>query len=248
MFFCMRKNGKQKFPEMKQKATPRAARGIAWNFTLIELLIVIAIIAILAALLLPALNKARDKGKTISCVNNLKQLGNIMAFYQADYNDYFPATYDLFAKKMWFQLLQNSGALGTNYAQSRWSVVVKGYGNSLLCPKLDLNLTLDYYNYGMNAHTFPIQNLLPSSEQSDISRYYRKLTTLRQPSLRGVIGEPKPDSQGYAIRTTTVNPYRHDRQSNFLYADTHVSAVHGTVLATKTNIESPWGPSNGFRE
>lgn len=171
-----------------------------------------------------------------------------MAFYQADYNDYFPATYDPFAKKMWFQLLQNSGALGTNYAQSRWSVVVKGYGNSLLCPKLDLNLTLDYYNYGMNAHTFPIQNLLPSSEQSDVSRYYRKLTTLRQPSLRGVIGEPKPDSQGYAIRTTTVNPYRHDRQSNFLYADTHVSAVHGTVLATKTNIESPWGPSNGFRE
>ena len=46
MFFCMRKNGKQKFPEMKQKATPRAARGIAWNFTLIELLIVIAIITI----------------------------------------------------------------------------------------------------------------------------------------------------------------------------------------------------------
>ena len=147
---------------MKQKATPRVARGIAWNFTLIELLIVIAIIAILAALLLPALNKARDKGKTISGVNNLKQLGNIMAFYQADYNDYFPATYDPFAKKIWFQLLQNSGALGTNYAQSRWSVVVKGYGNSLLCPKLDLNLTLDYYNYGMNAHTFPIQNLLPS--------------------------------------------------------------------------------------
>ncbi|WP_417170071.1 prepilin-type N-terminal cleavage/methylation domain-containing protein [Victivallis sp.] len=57
-------------------------------FTLIELLIVVAIIAILAALLLPALNKARDRARTINCLNNQKELARVMHFYANDYNNY----------------------------------------------------------------------------------------------------------------------------------------------------------------
>ena len=62
------------------------------SFTLIELLVVIAIIAILAAMLLPALQQARQRAHSATCVNNLKQLSSVCSMYVDDNRNLWPTT------------------------------------------------------------------------------------------------------------------------------------------------------------
>jgi prepilin-type N-terminal cleavage/methylation domain-containing protein len=87
-------------------------------FTLVEMLVVIAIIAILAAMLLPALEKAKLHAKTIACVNNLKQLGICLVLYKDDNKGFFPCVEDDANNDVWVwpAQLRTYSSGGTNTA------------------------------------------------------------------------------------------------------------------------------------
>src|SRR5947208_966322 len=65
-------------------------RNRRWAFTLVELLVVIGIIAVLIALMLPWLNKAREQAKRVTCLSNLRALGQLAFNYAANYRGRMP--------------------------------------------------------------------------------------------------------------------------------------------------------------
>ncbi len=115
------------------------------KFTLIELLVVIVIIAILAAMLLPALNLAREKGKDAKCRNNLKQQHLLMSMYTTDFDDYylgsnFPGVATTSNIRWW-----------RNFVDMKY---VSGY-NVFRCPSANENFATEgEYSYGMNFMTY----------------------------------------------------------------------------------------------
>ena len=114
-------------------------------FTLIELLVVIAIIAILAAMLLPALNKAREKAKAISCTANLKQVGTAMIMYKDDYSSWLPAMHDGVSRS-WADMIRPYLGLGSSAQADRPS------GTKITVLKCPSEVSNEWLHYGVNVN------------------------------------------------------------------------------------------------
>lgn len=90
-------------PSMRDERMPPGTRRESLSradaaFTLIELLIVIAIMAIMASLLLPALAKSKERGRTAACLSNLHQVGVALQLFVQENDNLMPVMYDVFVR------------------------------------------------------------------------------------------------------------------------------------------------------
>ena len=222
------------FPDGSRKAQKRF-------FTLIELLVVIAIIAILAAMLLPALQQARERGRQISCVNMLGQLGKGVQFYAADNNDYvisytMPSSSqpDVWGAGEWYNAYDrttSSGAVskGTLFRYLGMSeikngvigAIVNASGKRVVTPILCPSVNKVGSFYGLNSK---------NSEYHPKTGF--KLSSLKKPSNGLLFGE-SADSKLASYKGTHVVEFRHLNSSGVAFLDAGVAMVKYRKLPFK---------------
>ena len=211
----------------------KASKGA---FTLIELLVVIAIISILASMLLPALGKAKEKGVTIYCVNNLHQIGLAMQMYADDSNDRMPVS------------TNNILTPGTGAFAVSWPAALQPYyqnTNVLRCPALNSHYKQSGFSYFMGSVAF----FVDSFGNRNVSVSLRSINTPSSYILSGdcnYSSDPtNADLNNDDVDTLFANASPiHNNRVNVLFADWHVKSYNkfnpGEMTFAVTNSGVPW--------
>jgi len=209
-------------------------------FTLLELLVVIAMIVILMAMLLPALNKAREAGIASNCRGNLKQQVIALLQYTGDNVDSYPVLLEDGAPYFF-----NTAPIGMNpylgssqkakekYFNPNIKGVVKNnivpYNGSqtFYCPaRANSNAKARYIDYGTN-----IRGWVPLYDELKVSHLKRPSTSLFRMDTRY---SAEDDFGRLNIGSMSNIHFRHNNRANTVFFDGHISGVSMSIQASMT--------------
>ena len=221
-------------------------------FTLIELLIVIAIIAILAGMLLPALNAAREKARAIKCAGNLKQYGMAIAMYAHTYQDYLLIQNPVNHKTGTIgYIYQWGGYIQTELMPKMREADWKAGRSINSCPSRNKNYGAALTGYEQEAISYAHNTLaLGSQAQGANPDATHKMSRLKQPAF--YVGFC--DSEVWCIGSSGVLAkgrwngskeydyvsFRHGNRSNAVFIDGHaapLSALRELRAGENSNVE-----------
>ncbi len=232
----------------------RYFRRCARAFTLIELLVVIAIIAILAALLLPALTRAKEKGKATKCISNERQIALGYLLYALDNSDYLPMAQDL-------QGPQQGSAAGwfleiTPYLERQVGNLTHLVAKDkvVACPSAKVGNAIpasipDSKSFGGYGHNFLYLGFFDESTRAKTS----KVTKPAETCMNGDGLDPAKGLNWYNLVflyppsnkpwNSTGGPYpyvRHGSGGNYSWVDGHVSMTTWRVMSAGANGKIDW--------
>lgn len=241
---------------MIMNATMSVPAKRSGRFTLIEMIVVVAIIAILLSILLPALNTARAMARATSCGNNVKQWGVCLALYSSDHDAWTPygvygITKSGFRETCWMVLARNyfPKIVGFDYETSSAYTTPKTW-SIWRCPANSEQIYPMIWQ-GLNKNTCGSYTLNSRNGNLDGDKQYwgAKEHLFTRPSSLVVMFDGNDVRNALGSWEQEIPPVcsepRHGGSCNILFADGHCTKRKG-FLPPLGDGPGPWGNANGY--